>query len=59
MSEKQTQQGTVKTLVTHDFVLDVYEQSLDEPDENKREAIVQTARVLSESIGTYLVDVNE
>lgn len=52
--EQQT--GEVKQLITHDFVLDVYEQALLENDTDKREAIVATAKVLSQNIGTYLVE---
>ena len=55
MSEEE-QTGTVKHLVTHDFVLDVYEQSLEEEDAEKKAAIIATANVLSENIGTYIVD---
>lgn len=55
---EQEQVGEVKQLITHDFILDIYEQSLDEEDEEKRAAIVATAKVLSENIGTYLVDFN-
>ena len=58
MMDDQTTQGEVKTQVTHDFVLDVYEQSLEETDLDKRAAIVATAEVLSKNIGSYLVDVN-
>lgn len=58
MNDVETTQGEVKTQVTHDFVLDVYEQSLEETDADKRAAIVATAEVLSRNIGTYLVDVN-
>lgn len=57
MTDQETTQGEVKTLVTHDFVLDVYEKSLEEQDPDKRAAIVATAEVLSNNIGTYLVDV--
>lgn len=46
--------ATIHQKITHDFVLDVYEQSLHEDDAVKREAIIETARVLSESIGDYL-----
>jgi len=50
--------GTFKQKITHDFVLDVYEQSLTEVNEEKKEAIVETAKMLSKNIGTYLVDVS-
>ena len=52
----EQQIGEVKQLITHDFVLDVYEQALLENDTDKREAIVATAKVLSQNIGTYLVE---
>ena len=51
--------GEVKQMITHDFVLDVYEQSLNEPDPDKAAAIVATAEVLSKNIGTFLVDTEE
>lgn len=50
--------GTVHTQVTHDLILDVYESSLIEDDPEKRAAILATCKVLSENIGTYLVDIN-
>ena len=61
MSEEEKQEltaGALKQKVTHDFVLDVYEQSLTESDEEKKQAIVETAKVLSKNIGNYLVDVS-
>ena len=45
---------TIHHKITHDFVLDIYEQSLHEDDPDKRETIIETARVLSENIGEYL-----
>jgi hypothetical protein len=45
--------------ITHDFVLDVYESSKRETDPDKREAIIETARVLSQSIGDFLVAEDE
>ena len=50
---------TVHQKITHDFVLDIYEQSLHVDDPVKREAIVETARVLSENIGEYLTNDDE
>lgn len=47
---------TVHQKITHDFVLDVYEQGIHEDDPEKREAIIETAKVLSENIGEYLVN---
>ena len=38
--------ATVKQKITHDFVLDIYEQSLHVDDPVQREAFVETARVL-------------
>lgn len=54
--EEELLAAEVKQLITHDFVLDVYEQALLESDTDKREAIVATAKVLSQNIGTYLVE---
>ena len=54
----ETQQGEIKHKITHDMVLDVYETSLTEPDEEKRQAIVATAEVMSQNIGGFLVDIN-
>lgn len=51
-----TKIATVHQKITHDFVLDVYEQSVHEDDPVKREAIIETARVLSENIGEYLTE---
>ena len=51
-------EGEIKQMITHDFVLDVYEKSLSEQDPEKRLAIVETAKILSQNIGTYLVDNN-
>lgn len=55
MSE-ETQQAEIKHAITHDFVLDVYEQSLDETDEDRKQAIIETAKVLSTQIGSYLAN---
>lgn len=41
--------------ITHDFVLDVYEQSLHVDDPDKKAAIVEAAKELSKNIGDYLV----
>lgn len=54
--DKDSKLTTVHQKITHDFVLDVYEQSLHEDDPVKREAIIETARVLSENIGDYLTN---
>ena len=54
--DRETKVTTVHQKITHDFVLDVYEQSLHEDDAVKREAIIETAKVLSENIGEYLVN---
>jgi len=59
MTDDDTTTGEIKQQVTHDLVLDVYESSLQESDPDKREAILATAKVLSENIGDYLVDMNE
>lgn len=55
MSE-ETEEVEIKHVITHDFVLDVYEQSLEESDPDKREAIIETAKVLSKQIGSYLTE---
>jgi hypothetical protein len=47
---------TVHQKITHDFVLDIYEQSLHVDDPVQREAIIETARLLSASIGDYLTE---
>lgn len=56
MSEIETQEVEIKQVITHDFVLDVYEQSIHEDDPDRREAIIETARVLSTQIGSYLTN---
>ena len=48
--------GNVHQKITHDLVLDIYEAGVAEPDEEKRAAIIETAKVLSKSIGDYLVE---
>ena len=53
--DKQVINGKVHQKITHDLVLDIYEQGVAEPDEEKREAIIATAKVLSENIGDFLV----
>lgn len=55
-TEKQNQQYEIKHEITHDFVLDVYEKSLEETDPEAKEAIVETAKMLSKSIGDFLVE---
>ena len=50
--------GVIKQQVTHDFILDVYESSIGEEDPEVVESIVAACKVLSENIGTYLVDIN-
>lgn len=46
---------TVEQKITHDLVLDIYEQGMHEDDPEKREAIIATAKVLADRIGEYLV----
>ena len=52
-------QGEVKQQVTSDLILDVYETSLGEEDPEVRESIIAACKVLSENIGTFLVDVEK
>lgn len=59
MTDDDTTTGEIKQQVTHDLVLDIYESSLQETDPDKREAILATAKVLSENIGSYLVDMEQ
>jgi hypothetical protein len=54
--EDNTQIATIHQKITHDLVLDIYEQAIHEDDPVKREAIIATAKVLSENIGEYLTD---
>ena len=49
----------VRHEITHDFVLDVYEKSLEVEDPEAKEAIIKTAKMLSESIGDYIVENTE
>ena len=58
MTSEEEVEGEIKQMITHDFVLDVYEKSLSEQDPEKKRAIVETAKILSQNIGTYLVDNN-
>ena len=57
MSNKKTEYtpAEVKHRITHDFVLEMYEKALDEKDEEVREALMETVKVLSQNIDTYLV----
>ena len=52
----ELQVATVHQKITHDLVLDIYEQAIHEDDPVKREAIIETAKVLSENIGDYLTE---
>jgi Na+/phosphate symporter len=54
--DKEDSTAIIKTKITHDFVLDVYEKSLSEEDPVARQSIIEAAKVLSESIGDYLVE---
>ena len=54
--DKNTKTARVHQKITHDFVLDIYEQSLHVEDQEQRDAIVETARVLSQCIGEFLVN---
>ena len=56
-TSSKAKQGTIKHLVTHDLVLDVYERAQLETDPEAKKAIIATAEVLSKSIGQYLVDI--
>lgn len=51
-------EGEVKQQITHDFILDVYETSIGEEDPQIRDSIIAACKVLSENIGTYLIDKN-
>ena len=48
--------GEVKQEITHDFILDVYETSVGEDDPEVRASIIAACQVLSENLGTYLVE---
>ena len=48
--------GDVKQEITHDFILDVYETSVGEEDPEVRASIIAACQVLSENLGTYLVE---
>lgn len=45
----------VKHKITPDFVIDMYEKAMSEPDPTKQEALLETVKVLSENIDEYLV----
>lgn len=62
MSTEKTQYtaAEVKQEITTDFVIDMYEKAVQEKDDDTREAMLATVKVLSENIGTYLVsDTND
>jgi len=46
----------VKQQITHDFILDVYETSIGEEDPEVKASIIAACEVLSENLGTYLVE---
>lgn len=48
--------GEVKQQITHDFILDVYETSIGEEDPEVKASIIAACEVLSENLGTYLVE---
>ena len=48
--------GEVKQQITHDFILDVYETSIGEEDPEVKSSIIAACDVLSENLGTYLVE---
>jgi hypothetical protein len=48
--------GEVKQQITHDFILDVYETSVGEEDPEVKASIIAACQVLSENLGTYLVE---
>ena len=48
--------GEVKQQITHDFILDVYETSIGEEDPEIKASIIAACEVLSENLGTYLVE---
>ena len=48
--------GEVKQQITHDFILDVYETSIGEEDPEVKASIIAACDVLSENLGTYLVE---
>lgn len=48
--------GAIHQQITHDFILDVYEKISTVETEEEKRAIIETCRVLSESIGDYLVE---
>ena len=56
-SKSKGTKATIKHLVTHDLVLDVYERAKQETDPEAKKAIIATAEVLSKSIGQYLVNI--
>ena len=48
--------GEVKQQITHDFILDVYETSVGEEDPEVKASIIAACDVLSENLGTFLVE---
>lgn len=48
--------GEVKQQITSDFILDVYETSIGEEDPEVKASIIAACEVLSENLGTYLVE---
>jgi len=45
----------VKHKITVDVILDLYEEAMEEEDPKKQEALIETVKVLSQNVDTYLV----
>ena len=60
MSKKtEFKRAKVRQKVTSDLILDLYEQALEEEDDEKKETMLATVEVLSENLNTYLVTTEE
>lgn len=53
---EETTTGEVRQQITPDFILDVYETSIGEEDQLVKDSIIAACQVLSENLGTYLVE---
>ena len=57
MTDDKTEfvRAEVKHKITVDVILDLYEEAMEEEDPKKQEALIETVKVLSQNVDTYLV----
>ena len=55
MSEEEYAEGLVKTKVTHDLIIDLYEKYKKMEEGELKVAFLETIKVLSKNVGSFLV----